>query len=221
MSEMDNLYCLFNDLGELVNSTNPRSEDFIVVSQKIQNALTLLQSNLTDNTQKDLLEADLATWKQQLQDTGYGELLEGPLVEQMEQLLTALRDQNLAAIGQTFEVLAAYYDESGQPIDTSEILASLEKHLPKPYFEELEPQLKNANPNLLHQTLREVAHHLKTQPENIDLDAIVQVFEQNLGHLFGKTQVQKEAERMENYRSSARQSILKSLKANGIQHPED
>ena len=61
--------------------------------QKIQNTLTHLKSNLSSDTQKALLEADRSTLKQQLQSSGYVELLEGPLGEQNEQLIIALKNK--------------------------------------------------------------------------------------------------------------------------------
>lgn len=221
MSDLEDLETFLKSLLLKMGSTEKSSKGMSRLSQKIQTTLTQFQTILNDTPQKDLVETTLTTLKLQLQEAGLDHLLEEPVVRQIEHLLTALKNQNLAAIGNHLESLAAKYEESGSQPDVSILITGLKKHIPPEYFEQIAPKLQNTNPNILHQTIQEVAHKIKAEPENLDLDAVIRVFEQNLGHLIEPNKDQKEAERLAGYRSIARQSILKSLRANGIQPPNE
>lgn len=218
MPELENLQTFFASLLRRMDSTDQSTKVLSQFSQKIQ---AILQSNLENITEEDLLNINISTLKQQFEEVGIGHLLEESAFQEIDQLLSDLRNQRFADLGSSLDALAANFDAVGPQPDVDLLIAGLEKHFPTHNFGYLAPKLKNTNPDKLLQTIQKVAQRLKDKPENLDLDSIVQIFEQNLGGLFEAKRKQQEEQKMQEYRGSARQSILKSLQAKGFPPPNE
>lgn len=220
MSDLRNLQGFFTRLIQAIGSADAGSST-CELTQKIEDTLIGLQSNLRSVSDQTDLLSQLRTWKSELQATAYKDVLEDPIVQQVDQLLDAIDRQHLAAIGTTLGQFADQYEGAVEEPDIKLLLGRLEQAIPQAHFAQIGSQLERTPANLLPATLRLVSQQLQASPDQLDLDAVVQIFEQKLGHLLEPDRTKKEEQKMKAYRSIARSSILKSLKSHGIRHTDD
>ena len=133
----------------------------MLLMEKIQKTTQIFQDALNNNDTADnsIVEEEIYAWKQRLEALGINEGFES-ISEQVQNLLKATKEQNLKALGNSFEQLATYF-EAENIGNNDTLVEELKKNLPLQYFEQISKHLKHNNSSIINQTLKQVAQKFK------------------------------------------------------------